>query len=68
MPASNAPALKGNAIKNKLAKMIMANRVDGTYACGKLMDTFGIRRCPENYLTIVGILREYRRDLRRLLK
>lgn len=34
-------------------------------ACGKLMDEFGIKRCPENYLKIIEILHEYRAFTRR---
>lgn len=52
-------------VTKKLAQVLHRNRLDGTVACGELMDAFNIKRCPENYLKIVGILKKYRQFLRK---
>ena len=51
--------------KKMLQEMVREAQFYGYCACGKLMDEFGIKRCPENYLKIIEILHEYRGVVRR---
>ena len=51
--------------KKMLQEMVREAQFCGYCACGKLMDEFGIKRCPENYLKTTKILHEYREVVRR---